>query len=227
MRQRGMIFFLTIVIFIGMSAMVTANATSFPADDIKITLAPGYSIFQSIWIAKSRDNAFLLLGSENENAMKVAIASQSSDEQYEIIALSEKIITYEEYCIGAVQLLDTWDDGLPYFWYEARGYKDVYIRVQEDGENDWKVFCGYTEYYEDDTKYCYYTTDNSNEIIVYDTLFPQICWPLEKDLSLEHFDIATVENACTVALRYLNAFQETHQFGDKDETYRIIWDEDM
>jgi len=33
-------------------------------------LAPGYSIFQGTWIAKSRDNAFLLLGSENENAMK-------------------------------------------------------------------------------------------------------------------------------------------------------------
>lgn len=140
MRQRGMIFFLTIVIFIGMSGMVTANAAPFSVDDMKISLAPGYSIFQGAWIAKSRDNAFLLLGSENENAMKVAIASQSSDEQYEIVALSEKIITYEEYCIGAVELLDTWDDGRPYFWYVARGYKDVYIRVQEGGENDWKVF---------------------------------------------------------------------------------------
>jgi hypothetical protein len=40
-----MLFILTIVIFIGMSAMVTANATPFSVDDKKITLAPGYSIF--------------------------------------------------------------------------------------------------------------------------------------------------------------------------------------
>jgi hypothetical protein len=159
--------------------------------------------------------------------MKVAIASQSSDEQYKIIALSEKIITYEEYCIGAVQLLDTWNDGRPYFWYEARDYKDVYISVKADDENDWKVKYGYMTYYKEDIHFGYFTTDDPNEIRVYRTLFPQICWPLEKDLSLEHFDIVTVENACTVALQYLNAFQETHQFGDKDETYRIIWEEDM
>lgn len=224
MHQRVMTFILTIAILIGMSATATANATPFSVDDMKISLAPGYSIFQGTWIAKSRDNAFLLLGSENENVMKVAIASQSSDEQYEIIALSEKIITYEEYCIGAVQLLDTWDDGQPYFWYVAKGYKDVYIRVQEDEENDWIVFSGYTEYYEDDTKYCYYyTNDNPNEIIVYDIVSPQISWPLEISLSLDHFDIVAVENACTVALQYLNAFQQMHQFGDQDETYRIIW----
>ena len=224
MYQRVMAFILTIAILIGMSATATANATPFSVDDMKISLAPGYSIFQGTWIAKSRDNAFLLLGSENENVMKVAIASQSSDEQYEIIALSEKIITYEEYCIGAVQLLDKWDDGCPYFWYVAKGYKDVYISVQEDEENDWIVFSGYTEYYEDDTKYCYYyTTDNPNEIIVYDTVSPQISWPLEISLSLDRFDIVAVENACTLALQYLNDFQKNHRFGDQDETYRIIW----
>ena len=99
MYQRCRLFILTIVIFLGMSATVTANATQFSVDDMKISLAPGYSICQGIWIANSRDHAFLLLGSENENVMKVAIASQSSDEQYEMIALSEEIITYEEYCI--------------------------------------------------------------------------------------------------------------------------------
>lgn len=208
----------------GEVATGTANATQFSVDDMKISLAPGYAIFQGIWIANSRDNAFLLLGSENENVMKVAIASRSNDEQYEIIALSEEIITYEEYGIGAVQLLDTWNDGHPYFWYEAKNYKDVYISVEENEKNVWKVKCGYMTYYEKDITYSYYTTDHPNEINVYGTLFPQICWLVEKDLFLEHFDIVATENACTVAMQYLDAFQKTHQYGAMDETYRIIWD---
>ncbi|MEA5016372.1 MAG: hypothetical protein VB099_17595 [Candidatus Limiplasma sp.] len=223
MHQRVMALILTIAILIGMSATATANATPFSVDDMKISLAPGYSIFRGTWIAKSRDSAFLLLGSENENVMKVAIASQSSGKQYEITALSEKIITYEEYCIGAIQLLDKWDDGCPYFWYVAKGYKDVYISVKADDEDDWKVKYAYITYYKEDIEFSYYTTDTPNEIIVYDTISPQICWPVEISLSLDHFDIVAVENACTLALQYLNDFQKNHRFGDQDETYRIIW----
>ena len=226
MYQRCMLFILTVVIFLVMSATVTANATQFSVDDMKISLAPGYAIFQGIWIANSRDNAFLLLGSENENVMKVAIASQSGVEQYEIIALSEDIITYEEYCIGAVQLLDTWNDGHPYFWYEAKDYKDVYISVEENEENVWEVKYGYVTYYEKDITYSYYTTDDPNEIHVYRTLFPQICWPVENGLFLDHFDIVATENACIIALQYLDVFRKTHPYGAMDETYRIIWDEE-
>ena len=70
----------------------------------------------------------------------------------------------------------------------------------------------------------YKRQDHSNEIYVYRTLFPQICWPVEKDLFWDHFDIVATENACTVALQYLDAFQKTHPYGAMDETYRIIWD---
>lgn len=222
MRQRCMLFVLMLVILFGMSAMTTANAIPFSVDDMDISIAPGYSIYKGIWIARSPKNAFLLLGNPDENVMKVAIASQSSDGQYQIIALSEKIISYEEYCSGAVQLLDKWDDGHPYFWYESRQSRDVYIAVTEVA-GDWKVVYGYITYWAEDLKYVFYTTENPNELVVYETYYPQIYWPTQESMSLDHYDITIIENTCAEALRYLEDFQSSHHFGDQDEKYKIVW----
>lgn len=90
----------------------------------------------------------------------------------------------------------------------------------------WEVKYGYVTYYEKDITYSYYTTDDPNEIHVYRTLFPQICWPVENGLFLDHFDIVATENACIIALQYLDVFRKTHPYGAMDETYRIIWDEE-
>ena len=227
MHQRHLRLSLILVVLLCISfALITANANDSFADDLNVSIAPGYAIYKGIWIANSQENAFLLLGSENENVMKVAVASQLDNGQYQIAALSEGIITYEEYCDGAVQLLDHWDDGHPYFWYENRNHKDVYIAVEES-EDGWKVHNGYITYHENDSQLSFYTTETPNEIVVYGaTPSPEIHWPLEAGmLSLDQFDISIIENTCIEALSYLKDFQSSHQYGDKDQQYQIVWGE--
>ena len=226
MNKRYFRLGLILVVLLCMSsAMITANATYNFADDFNVSIAPGYAIYKGIWIANSQENAFLLLGSEEENVMKVAVASQSDDGQYQIVALSEGIITYDEYRDDLVQLLDHWDDGHPYFWYENREYKDVYI-VVEESDDGWEVSSGYIAYYENDSKFSFYTTETPNEIVVYGTTpSPQIYWPLEASvLSLDQFDINIIESACIEALGYLRGFQSS-QHDDQDHQYKIEWAE--
>lgn len=228
MRQRRMLFVLMLVVLLGLSPITIANAIPFSADDIDISIAPGYAIVKGIWIADSQENAFLLLGSEDDNVMKVAIASQTGDGQYQIVALSEKILAYDEYHDGDVELLDHMNDGRPYFWFiardgESRAWKDIYIVAKQDASGDWIVSGGYCQYYEPMVNYSFSTTENPNELIVYDTCCPQIYWPIKGEMSLDHFDFSAVEKICIEALRYLKDFQSSHQFGDQDENYRIVW----
>ena len=61
-------------------------------------------------------------------------------------------------------------------------------------------------------------------MLVYETAFPQIEWPIGDNLKLEGFDITIIQKECEDALEYLEAFKKTHNLDEQDDNYRIIWD---
>lgn len=228
MYQKSKYFFLLLLLCLGMLLISNAHAQPFSVKDVSIPLDPGYSIYDGTWIAGSDENALLLLGSEEENIMKVAVASKAKDEKYRIVSLSDEVISYQDYLAGSAYLQDQWDDGRPFFWYEFQQSKDIYFSVESVGIDDWRVVYGYITCVEDNVDFSYYTTAEANEIRVYEAVSPQICWITEICMSLQGFDLAAVQAECMEALQYLNEFKTTHDYGDQDDTYRIIWkEEDM
>lgn len=228
MFQKSKHFFLPFLLCFGVLLVSNSYALPFSVKDVCVPLDLGYSIYNGTWIAGSDENALLLLGSEEENIMKVAVASKANDGKYQIVCLSDKVISYQDYLAGSVYLQDKWDDGHPSFWYEFQQSKDIYFSIENVGIDDWRVVYGYITCDEDKVDFSYYTTAEANEIRVYETVSPQICWITEITMSLQGFDLSAVQAECIEALQYLNKFQATHDFGDQDDTYRIIWkEEDM
>lgn len=200
-RQHHRWLAILLIILLGLSPLSIANAISFSADDMGVTLDTGYTIVKGTWIAGSKENALLLVGNEAENIMKVAVASRTEDGRYHIVALSDKVLSYDEYNCGGAELLDRMEDGHPYFWYIARNgenrtWKDIYIVVKQDTSGDWIVSGGYSQYYEPGANYSFSTAENPNELIVYDTCCHQIYWPIQRTMSLDHFDFSAIEKIC-------------------------------
>lgn len=222
MRQRCMRVALLLALALRIFSPAVASALPFCADNLNISLEPGYAIYSGTWLENETETAFLLLGSKEDNAMKLAIANRTADGEYVLTACTKRIISYDEYSMGSVYLKDNWNERRPYFTYQMNPDKEIYMNIQEVDANQWKVTYGAIVYHLE-KKRCFYIEDTPNELIVYDFAFPQICWPTNVNMFLDGFDIVEVEEITIEAIRYLNDFSRTHSFGDQDERYKIIW----
>ena len=82
MFQKSKHFFLPFLLCFGVLLVSNSYALPFSVKDVCVPLDLGYSIYNGTWIAGSDENALLLLGSEEENIMKVAVASKANDGKY-------------------------------------------------------------------------------------------------------------------------------------------------
>lgn len=206
-------------------AVAEPNPAPFSKEAISIlSLEPDTAIYAGTWIANTQEKAFLLLGSEIEHQMWLAVAVQANKDSYRIIAQSDPILSYENYCIGNVEMLDKWNDGNPYFWYSIGNDTQIYISISDASDDTWRVDSGFIKDVENSVDLNYYTADDGNAIIVYDVCYPQICWPIGNRMLLEHFDILSIEKESLAALEYLHEFDQSHRLGDQDATYKIIWE---
>jgi len=194
----------------------------FSPDALTISLEQGDSVFAGTWIADSEEAAFLLIGNEAEDEMRLAVALRADDDAYQIIARSEKIISCEAYRAGDVVMLDKWNNGNPYFWYSDNDGKNIYVSISKAEEDDWGVCYGYVESPEENFSYC--AVDDEDAMAVYEIYSPKICWPIQHSMSLDGFDLSVVREECIAALDYLHRFKKTHEFGEQDATYTILWD---
>ena len=228
-KVRNLISIMIVVVILGLLPVAMAIPDPVSRDEMHIDLKAGYRFETGTWIADSYDNALVLIGNEENNVMKVAVVSRVSDGQYQIAACSDLILSYDDYNNGSVQLLDFWKDGHPYYSCEikdiasAHTIKTIYIDVEQDVSGCWNVVKGYIQDYQGDLQYTFFSTENSHEIAVRRNISPEIYWPIKGTLSLDHFDLASIEETCLEALEYLTDFYTTHESGDQDETYTIVW----
>jgi len=229
-RLTKLFAFLLVLILSFHSVIAAEAAEPFSKDALSIpSLDEDTAIYAGTWVADSEEQAFLLLG--NENVMWLAVATQMEDGAYQLIAQSKPVLSYETYCSGRVVMMDKWDDGRPYFWYYIGNYINYYLLASDAGDGTWIVHSGYidahggyTDVCEEDIDFNFYISDSEDYMLVYETAFPQIEWPIGDNLNLEGFDITIIQRECEDALEYLDEFDKTHSLGEQDDTYKIIWD---
>ena len=251
MRLTKWFAFLLVLILSFHSVIAAKAAEPFSKDALSIpSLDENTAIYAGTWVADSEEQAFLLLG--NEKVMWLAVATQTEDGAYQLIAQSKPVLSYGKYCLGNVEMRDKWDDGVPYFWYSIGNYINYYLLVSDAGDGTWIVRGGYIDAHggyidacEEDIHFNFYASScedstayrenptayreasepyGDDHILVYETCLPQIEWPIGDNLKLEDFDITIIQRECEDALEYLDAFKETHRLGDQDTTYKIFWD---
>ena len=225
------LFTFLLVLILSFHQVIAAEAAEpFSKDALSIpSLDEDTAIYAGTWVADSEEQAFLLLG--NEKVLWLAVATQMEDGAYQLIAQSKPVLSYETYCSGRVVMMDKWDDGRPYFWYYIGNYINYYLLASDAGDGTWIVHSGYidahggyTDVCEEDIDFNFYISDSEDYMLVYETAFPQIEWPIGDNLNLEGFDITIIQRECEDALEYLDEFDKTHSLGEQDDTYKIIWD---
>ena len=225
------LFAFLLVLILSFHQVIAAEAAEpFSKDALSIpSLDENTAIYAGTWVAGSEEQAFLLLG--NEKVMWLAVATQMEDGAYQLIAQSKPVLSYETYCSGRVVMMDKWDDGRPYFWYYIGNYINYYLLASDAGDGTWIVHSGYIDAHggyidacEEDIDFNFYISDSEDYMLVYETAFPQIEWPIGDNLNLEGFDITIIQRECEDALEYLDEFDKTHSLGEQDDTYKIIWD---
>ena len=229
-RLTKLFAFLLVLILSFPQVLAAEAAEPFSKDALSIpSLDEDTAIYAGTWVADSEEQAFLLLG--NEKVMWLAVATQMEDGAYQLIAQSKPVLSYETYCSGRVVMMDKWDDGRPYFWYYIGNYINYYLLASDAGDGTWIVHSGYidahggyTDVCEEDIDFNFYISDSEDYMLVYETAFPQIEWPIGDNLNLEGFDITIIQRECEDALEYLDEFDKTHSLGEQDDTYKIIWD---
>lgn len=234
-------FAFLLVLILSFHQVIAAEAAEpFSKDALSIpSLGENTAVYDGTWVAGSEEQAFLLLG--NEKVMWLAVAAQMEDGTYQLIAQSKPVLSYETYCLGSVEMMDTWDDGTPYFRYTLVHEKSLYLLASDAGDGTWIICGGNVDFYEkneENIDFNFYASSREDSgayreaslpysedyILVYETLFPQIEWPIGDNLKLEGFDLSIIQKECLAALEYLDEFDKTHSLGEQDDTYRIIWD---
>lgn len=174
-------------------------------------LPEGYSIFDSTWISGETENVFLLIGSKNENLMKLAVASRTEQQTYRLVACSKPILYYEDYVSDASYMEDPWLTGNPYFWWgatETKTKKEIYIIIEMNESHEWYVSYGFVADSNGNTIYSFAHTDNNSISVSGETPFPVIRWRTNGLLLLEDFDINAVETMCLDALSIKEVLQD-------------------
>ena len=227
-----------LVLILGLHQVIAAEAAgSFSEDALSIpSLDENTAIYAGTWVAGSEEQAFLLLG--NEKVMWLAVATQMENGTYQLIAQSKPVLSYETYCLGSVEMTDRWDNGSPYFRYSLVHEINLYLSASDAGDGIWIVHGGNVDFYEENIDFNFYASScedsgayreasipyGEDYMLVYETAFPQIEWPIGDNLNLEGFDITIIQRECEDALEYLDEFDKTHSLGEQDDTYKIIWD---
>lgn len=203
----------------------TACAESI-APEVAFSLPDGHILLKYVWITDEQKEALLLLGSEAENAVQLAIATQAATGQYLLTALSQPILSYDEYDPELSYLYVAWQDGSPGFWWGFRNdiiTDEIYLSLRQDERHGWVAHSGYVKRVDPQAKYVFFLEEPGILTVNGDTPYPQICWTKDFPMALDGFDLQALEGVCWEALAYLDAFADAHGAGAQDGEHFIRW----
>ena len=197
------------------------------AESPPVMLLPqGYTCLASVPVGAENEYRLMALAQPEENAVKLAIAARGEDGVYRMEVLSGMILTLDAWDPDAVWMLDTWQNGRPFFWWgagEERKTEEFYLQLEQTADLGWVVSSGFmTDNITGIT--CHFTCGEPGFLQVSgETISPAILWPTELSMSLEGFCLHALDEACGPALRYLETFTLTHTVDEQDEVYQIVW----
>lgn len=189
-------------------------------------LPQGHTCLDSVPVGAGAEYRLTALANQAENAVKLAIAARGEDGVYRVEALSGMILTLDVWDPDAVWMQDKWQDGRPSFWWgvgEPETTEEFFLMFGQNADGVWMVTSGYVTCRITGVTCQFSHAEPGFLQVSGETISPAILWPTELTMQLEGFTLHEVGQACTPALRYLEAFSRTHRVDEQDETYRIVW----
>lgn len=160
---------------------------------------PGWSIPQGAMIWEDKHGALLILRNRTKN---VAAIVERTDAGAQITAASDGMIPDSaEFHFQDWWLLDTWDTGAPFLWYEDPDNRNIqtYYVFKQDAAGAWIVSSGFFQNMEEILTFG--IANGGTALGVHkDTPNPEVFVPLTVELRFDTFDPDAVLNACRDAM---------------------------
>lgn len=174
-------------------------------------LPEGYSLLDAAWIGEMKNQALLLLGSPEEDAVKLAVADLSADGAYRLAACSGAILPCHNFDPLAGIMMDKWSNGQPYYWWGASSIptdREIYLSLRTNETGVWYVCSGHIAD-ENGVVQCAFWQEDTDSLMVHgETAYPQIRWRTEVSLLLQDFDLNAIEEVCRDALDFAKVIQQ-------------------
>ncbi len=198
----------------------SADGTSLPsgvgAAEIAVCRFPlpqGYEVYDAAWIGSGQDQALLLLGSREEDAVKLAVGVRREGEASEIAALSQSLFSFDELEPVNCWMQDKWNDGKPYFWWGGgtpKKEKEIYLRIRCDDAGEWQVSGGHVADGMGNVLLAFWQDEEEGVLTIRGEMTNlQIDWRTDVSMALEGFDLSAVEAVCREALAFAEALGQT------------------
>ncbi len=174
-------------------------------------LPEGYLILDAAWIGDAKNQALLLLGSPDEDAVKLAAADLAADGVYQLAACSGALLPYRNFDPLAGIMMDKWENGRPYYWWGASSIptdREIYISLRTNETGAWYVSFGHIADEDGDVRCAFWQEEPGSLTVRGETAFPQIRWRTEVSLLLQDFDLNEVEEVCCDALDFVQVIQQ-------------------
>jgi len=164
---------------------------------------PGWNIPIGAAIWEDEHGALLILRNGTRNA---AVIVERTDSGAQITAASDGMIPdSEEFHFHDWWLLDKWDTGAPFLWYEDpdNRYLQYYYVFEKDDSGAWIVSTGFFQNMEEILNFG--VANGGTALGVHqDTPNPEVFVPLAVDLRFDTFAPDTVLSACREAMLRVN-----------------------
>ena len=189
-------------------------------------LPQGHTCLAGVPVGAGNEYRLTALASQEENAVKLAIAARGEDGVYRVEVLSGMVLTLDVWAPDAVWMIDKWQDGRPSFWWgvgEPETTEEFYLMFRQNANGVWMVTSGYVTCHITGVTCQFSLAEPGYLQVSGETISPAILWPTELSMQLEDFVLYEVDQTCSSALRYLETFALTHTVDELDDTYRIVW----
>ncbi len=176
-------------------------------------LPEGYSILDAAWIGNAKNQVLLLLGSPEENAVKLAAADLAADGAYQLAACSGALLPYQNFDPLAGIMMDKWKNGRPYYWWGANSIptdREIYLSLRTNEEGAWYVSFGHIADEDGIVQCAFWQEDPGSLTVRGETAYPQIRWRTEASL-LQDFNLNAVEEVCRGALDFVQVIQQNSE----------------
>lgn len=151
-----------------------------------------------------------------EEHLGLAILERQENGRLTVMAHNDRLFPVRE---DMACVFDGWPGDDLAVWYET---PDVsrYLRMSRKGDGTWYVsyFCCGDQ---GDESLVYSAREDGRFVVVYDTHYPQVWWPVEEDISINGFDVSAVRAMCRRAVSYMYDEAVREQY---PEAYRVDWD---
>lgn len=170
------------------------------------------------------EETLLLLGCKNENAVKLAVTRRMDTGSYLLTTLSGLIFSLDSFVPEQSYMQS--DRYSLYLWYGVRNGEpvdEVFLSMDNGDETGLQIRSGYVSRRDSNVKYSFAQMEPGLLCISGELPYPELEWPTGLSLSLNGFDLSSLEAECLLALDCLRELTVQYDEGDDIPGHTIHW----